>query len=211
MLTEDQAAAIRGDTQRVRSRLQRLIANLPPQGRAQPAQLTIAFSTGSWGWYAAAMFVYMANAAVARKYEQAGRRRVAAELYWLSGFAARSYQNAEDWSPYSHRLPGIAHMRTQRLVMARRRLAQHATRTSCGDRDLELCRASYWGFGSFATPWVCQQADWRYRWTQPGRARLQFMLDCWDAYCRCGFGSNDLLIGFADFPLSQELRPDLCP
>lgn len=101
--------------------------------------------------------------------------------------------------------------RRSRWIVASKRLGPHATRSSYGDRDLDVALASWSAFGNWATPWVCQQPDWRIRWTTDGRQRLGLLLECWGAYSHCDFSPEDRFIGLSDIPLSSELRARPCP
>jgi hypothetical protein len=196
---------LRASAARVANSLRDLLHRIPPAGSAKPGELTLRLCHHSDVWSGAAMFSFMACTAVHAKYHAAHRPHVAGELLRLRTYAAKVCQTG--------RQPGWDDMqvRRARLVLAHKRLGPHATRQTCGDPDLAICRANARGFAYYATPWVCQQPDWRFRWTPTGLNRLRFMVDCWDRYARCRFAPYDWLIGLNDFPLSDRLRPDSLP
>lgn len=205
MLTDSLVAIHRADALRVCKRLNRLISRLPPGGPALPGELTVALSREDVR-HGAAMFVCMAAEAVARKYQAARRLDVATELAWFGSRAAESCSEVNGLA-----IDDELRRRRSRWIVATKRLGPHATRSSYGERDLYAALASWKAFGHYATPWVCQQPDWRFRWTTEGRHRLGFLVDCWDAYSRCGFSPEDRLIGLSDMPISPLLRAQPCP
>lgn len=200
MPSEEQILHQRVQAARVRSTLHDLYQRIPPLGRAKPGELTFRLFKGQHANYAAALFRYMACTAVHRKYEMAGHAGLAAELLFIRETLARICASGHEpsWSDTTDAFHRNFRRRTKRLRV-------HATRDDYGDPDLQICFISCRGFAFGATPWVCQQPDWRYRWTPVGLTRLRFMIDCWDAYSRCDFTPEDWLIGVNDFPLSDFL------
>lgn len=189
-------------TARNSARLDRLVSRLPPQGPAKPGELTVVL--GFAPNLAAALFLHLVCTAVQAKYQAAGRPLVAAMVArrreQLTSFIESSYtRNQGD--------PGSADLEW----LATRRVSQHATRYDYGDPDLRLCDWRVESFAYATTPWVCQQPDWRYRWTSQSRRRLHFLADCWRAYAQCDFTLDDARIGVHDFPLSDSFLPEPCP
>ncbi len=184
---EAELAALRASAGRVRDDLHRLLCRLP-----SPGELTVRLNRGGAARSGAPLFLHMACTAIARKYAAAGRADVEVQV-----LALRERRGADR----------PAH----RLRVDFKRIGAHASRVHYGDPDLQLCVASADHLGHAATAWVCQQPDWRYRWTPAGLARLRFMADCWDAYARCGFTEADRAIGLLQFPLSDAFCPPLKP
>lgn len=219
MLDEDNVARHRTDARCVRDRLHRLASRLPPHGPARPSELTICLTRQDVR-QGAALFVGMAAAAVARQLEAEGDPEAADDMRWFhEGMAGTLRAATPSLRPFARdagRAPGVAFddekarpvtvqewtSRESRWIVAGKRLGAHASRLRYQRHDQHAALA-WWGcFSRGATPWVCQQADWRFRWTPDGLRRLRFMVDCWDAYSRCDFTPADLRIGLADMPLA---------
>lgn len=179
-----------------------MASRLPPHGPAVPGELTVRLMRLEVQ-LGAALFVGMAATAMARRFESEGDLDAAAEVAWFRDGMARivSAQSVGGGSPVTI---GAWSQRRSSWIVGTRRLGAHASRIRYRRHDLHVALAWWLSFGAAATAWVCQQPDWRYRWTADGRRRLHFMASCWDAYSRCDFTPADMHIGLADMPLSDE-------
>lgn len=148
------------------------------QGIARPGECSCIFDAGGYARHSAQWFMGMARQAVRGKYVQAGR-----------------------WGVVATYLQPLR----RDLLQGSVRLAAHATRWRCVDRDLFACT----GCASDLTAWIFQQTDLRYRLQIDALTRLQFMVSCWAHYAEYGFTSQTVGLGLNTFPLTADLRPDI--
>lgn len=177
----------------------------------QPSELSSVFLGSSCG----AMFISMACGVIERKYARAGRPNVAACVAELRALAHAALGWAPAIAPLAGQQPGRPPESSiaDRLQTRYRRLGNYRSRREFGgDPDLHLCAMRGRSFsGTHVTPWVFQQDDMRYRWTDKARHKLRYLADCWDAYSRCDYTPACENIGEADFPVSDRLRPEIPP
>lgn len=204
MPTEAVIDQARADARKVAHRLRDMLARHERgRVRVQAGELTVELNRGAVGWRAAALFTRMACERVAAKYRQVGKSEVAAAIESQGTIAASVIAGDAETRRARRDLPRPC----SHLITARRRLGAHCSRVVFGnDPDLHLCDVrSFDAIGYSATPWVFQQEDLRYRWTDAACAKLRFLADCWEAYAGCDFTLADATIGHADFPLSPRL------
>lgn len=179
-----------------RDRLASLATRLARGSAAAPGELTVLLNAAGQ-FSSAAMFVHMASTVMAARYRAAGQHAMADAIDGVRQVAERICSCDGQFEPPGATV-GIDAPEANRALLEsvpriRRRLGPHATRIDFGDRDLHLCTPWLSVPGYAFTPWTCQQADWRFRWTDDARRRLAFLLACWDAYARC----DDMLAGCA--------------
>ena len=181
----------------VRDALFRLIGKLQNSRTATPSELSVLIRKG--GNRSSLLFLWMATTAVAGKYQHAGKHHIAIPLMQqrliiqhLFATDDRSWTAADPLRDSGGRLHAFCG--------GRKRISQHQSRWMGPDLDIILCAGGAFSIDFGVTPWVCQQADLRYRWTAQGESRLAYLADCWDAYSRSEFTWTDRLIGLQDFP-----------
>jgi hypothetical protein len=198
-LADERARAIK-----TRDNLLRLIGKLQRGENAQPSELTTRLRGCGQG--IVGLFHLMACDAVSDKYRRGGKSEIAdkltslraerAQLIGAGGFVA--WSNRQRLEPLARPL--------QALSNGHNRIAVHQTRWKACDLDIVLCADLSFGLDLGVTPWVCQQPDLRYRWTDAGMVRLKYLAACWDAYAECSLSAADQQIGLHDFPV----HPDYC-
>lgn len=202
-MSEGEIAQERLQAIRVRDALHRLIKKLAQGEPATPSELSVWLRKS--GHEVSCLFLWMACTAVAEKYQKAGKQDVAEKLLALRSACEQfRLQQKPAWSDreYVH-----GHARPlQGLARRWKRISQHQSRLICPDLDIALCSGAAFSLGLGLTPWVCQQPDLRYRWTDDGMSRLGYLADCWDAYAKKELTWADRTIGLPDFPL----YPDYC-
>lgn len=185
----------------VRDALHRLLGKLESDEMTTPSELSVWLRKS--GHKVSCLFAWMACTAVAAKYQQAEKHDVAGKLLALRMAQERYWQHQElDWSD-RQALHGVART-VQVLYQGHKRISHYQSRWICPDLDIILCAGTAYSIDLGITPWVCQQPDLRFRWTDTGMVRLAYLTDCWDAYAQCDLTWADRLIGLPDFPTHSE-------
>ena len=181
----------------VRDALHRIIAKLDQGKKTTPSELSC--FVGKSAQKTTYLFHWMVCSAVAEKYQRADKTDIAAHalhlrqiVEWAYSLPARSMKDVEEiW--------GAARM-LQALYHGTKRVSIHASRRKCADLDIMLCAGLSFGAQYGITPWVCQQEDCRYRWTEGGMCRLRYLARCWDVYASRELRWEDRMVGLSDFP-----------
>jgi len=186
---------------RTRDALYRLIDKLQGDEPATPSELTVWIRKS--GPKVSCLFLWMACTAVAEKYQAIGKQDIAAKLHALRDAAEQA------WPQQGSRLANRDHFEAcvsslRELTREWKRISQHQSRWICPDMDIVLCAGAAFHLDYGITPWICQQADLRYRWTADSMRRLDYLAACWDAYARKELAWEDRMIGLSDFPTHPE-------
>jgi hypothetical protein len=195
-ISEERLQAIR-----VRDALHRMIAKLNQGKPTMPSELSVWIRKS--GPRVSRLFLWMACTAVAGKYQQAEKHDVASWLLQLRLVAERLFF-ANDTSWDGRQQMHDAARTLQAYFHGRIRISQHQSRWLCSDLDIALCSGAAFSADLGITPWVCQQPDLRYRWTDGGIARLAYLADCWDGYANIEPTWADRMIGLPNFPTYPE-------
>lgn len=195
-ISEERLQAIR-----VRDALHRMIAKLSQGKPTMPSELSVWASKSRPK--VSRLFLWMACTAVAGKYQQAEKNDVAGWLLQLRLVVEQNFL-ANDTSWNGQQQIHDAARRLQAYFHGHKRISQHQSRWRCADLDIALCAGAAFSIDLGITPWVCQQPDLRYRWTDNGIARLAYLADCWDEYAKNELTWADRMIGLSDFPTYPE-------
>lgn len=187
---------------KVRDHLHGLLAKLGAGRCSLPSELSLRLR--GCGYRVAGMFHLMACTAVAEKYRLAGKTFIADQIMALH--SARADVLAREMKPHGYGVERLhqAAWSLQALCLGHKSIGPRQRRWKTPDLDIALCVGMAFSSDIGITPWVCQQPDLRYRWTDTGMVRLRFLADCWDAYAQCTFTLADQLIGLRDFPNHPE-------
>jgi hypothetical protein len=184
----------------VRDGLRKILVKMDKGKVALPCELSVYMMHS--GPIIARTFLHMACTAVIEKYRQIDKSSIAANLMALrnslSHYAEMDNPNWQD----KENVRTMAHSIRKIYGEHSKRLSQHRTRFSTPDIDLLLCTHSAFALYCGITPWICQQADLRYRWTETGMAKLVYLESCWTRYTQASFSTADFEIGLTEFPLS---------
>lgn len=182
----------------VRDALHRIIAKLSQGKTTLPSELS--YFVGKSECKTTALFHWMACTAVAEKYQQVGKSDIATIMLQMCSTIEQAYLSndlsfsrrdeihaaAEGLRAYYH---GI------------KRISIHQRQFKCDDLDVMLCD---FGTKRGITHWVCLQKDLRFRWSDNGVIRLNYLARCWDSYASKEVTWEDRMIGFSDFPTYPE-------
>lgn len=186
---------------RVRDSLHRLIAKLDQGKPTTPSELSVRVRKS--GLRTSHLFLWMVCTAVAEKYRKAEKHDVAAWLLQLAVAVEKKFL-ANDLSWNSRQQIHDAARSVQACFHGRKRISQHQSRWICADLDIVLCVGAAFSADLGISPWVCQQPDLRFRWTDRGMARLAYLADCWDHYANKELTWVDRVIGLSNFPTYPE-------
>ena len=149
------------------------------------------------------LFMWAACTAIAEKYQQAERNDVAALLLQLRFIVEKNFF-LDDIAWEDRERIHAAGRSLQSFYYGHKRISHYQSRWRCADMDIILCSGAALSVDSGVTPWVCQQPDLRYRWTDVGMTRLLYLADCWDCYAKSELTWADRFIGLPNFPTHSE-------
>ena len=185
----------------VRDALHRIIAKLEQGKTTTPSELSYFVSKSARK--TTCLFHWMVCTVVADKYQCADKTDIAAFVLHLRSIIEQAYEMPvvlwKDEEVIWDAARGL-----QAYFHGTKRVSIHASRHKCADLDMLLCAGLSFSTRYGITPWVCQQQDCRYRWTESGMMRLRYLTRCWDAYASKELTWEDRVIGLSDFPVHSE-------
>lgn len=201
-MLEEEIASERRLATRVRDGLHLLTGKLLRHQTATPSELSARLQPS--GRKVSSLFLWMSCTAVGGKYRSAGKTDIAVMLASLATACEREWGSNLNWSERNQLFHPPARQ-LQGLRSGTKRISQRQSRVKCADLDIILCSSAAFSIEIGITPWVCQQPDLRYRWTDTGMKRLGYLADCWDAYAGKELTWADRTIGLSEFPSHPEL------
>lgn len=185
----------------VRDALHRIIAKLDQGKMALPSELS--YFVGKSARRTTYLFYWMVCTVVADKYQRANKNDIASFVCHQRSLVEHAYSlPVTSWADLQ--VIWDAARGLQAYFHGTKRVSIHASRHKCVDPDMMLCAGLAFGTRYGITPWVCQQTDCRYRWTESGMIRLRYLARCWDVYASKELTWADRMVGLSDFPTHPE-------